>query len=316
MFMERRTLAGEPEEVESVEDRTLGREGIGVRIYRPKAKPGNRADALRAGLVYFHGGGWILGNLDTIDVPCRTLANASGRVLVSVDYRRAPEHKFPAALEDGFAATRETMKAAQEIGVDPARIGVGGDSAGGTLAAGVCLLARDLDRGLDPNRRSERLPRPLDCQLLIYPALDSACDSPSFDEFAEGFGLAAETMRYFWSQYLPDARPIRDPLASPLQADDLSALPGALIATAEYDVLRDEGEAYADKLRQAGVAVESIRFDGLIHGFLTLAGAIDRAQAASREIGAKLAESFGDRASARRRLVENESMIERSKDHS
>ena len=279
MFFERRALAGEPEEVESVEERML-EEGFAVRIYRPKAKPTDRQDSLRAGLVYFHGGGWLLGNLDTIDVPCRALANASGRVLISVDYRLAPEHKYPSALEDCFAATKWTMTHAEDLGIDPKRIGVGGDSAGGTLAIGVCLLARDREAG--------RLPHPLDFQLLIYPVLDPACDTQSYRDFAEGFGLTAETMRYFWKQYLSSADQALDPLAAPLRSEFID-LPRAFVATAEFDVLRDEGEAYVDALLFAGVPVDHLRFDGLIHGFLTLAGVIDRAKAATKEIGERLA---------------------------
>ena len=278
VFIGRQIFAGSPEEVESVENRTLPG-GIPVRVYRPVPKPTDTPGARRAGLVYFHGGGWLVGNLDTIDIPCRTLANSSGRVVISVDYRLAPEFKYPVPLDDCWAATKYAMTHADELGIDPKRLAVGGDSAGGNLAAAVCLRARD----------REPLPNPLDFQLLIYPVADAACDTGSYRDFAEGFGLSAVTMRYCWNCYLERPEQGNESLVSPLRAKNLSGLPPALVVLAEFDVLRDEGEAYAAKLREAGIRVEIQRFDGLIHGFLTLAGVVDRAKLATKQIGESLA---------------------------
>jgi acetyl esterase len=252
---------------------------ISVRAYRPDGMAPGPGPAL----VYFHGGGWVLGGLDTIDVTCRRLADVAKCVVVSVAYRLAPEHKFPIPVEDAYAATRHVAEHAEVFGVDRDRIAVGGDSAGGNLAAAVALLAR---------RRSG--PR-LAFQLLFYPVTNHAFDTPSYRAFAEGYLLTRRAMQWYWSQYLPRPEVGDDPAASPLRSrrDDLRGLPPALVVTAEFDPLRDEGEAYADHLRSAGVRVQSHRQDGLIHGFLQFGGVIDRAQTALDEAAVTLRAALG-----------------------
>ena len=258
--------------MDRVEDRTLG--GVATRIYDPGGPSPKPA------IVFLHGGGWVLGDLDTIDPVCRRLAVGSGCLVVSVDYRLAPEARFPAAVEDGFAATRAVAEEAEALGIDPARIAIGGDSSGGNLAASAALMARD--RGGPP----------LAFQLLLYPALDPTGASPSYGEFAEGYGLTAVRMRWFWDQYLARPEDARHPYAAPARAEDLSGLPPALILAAECDVLRDEAEAYAARLRDQGVAVELRRSAGLIHGFAHLAGLLDAGGRALDEAAATVGEAL------------------------
>jgi acetyl esterase len=241
-------LFGEPDPVRSVEDADA--DGVPVRVYRPE-------EGDLPALVYFHGGGWVVGSLDSHDALCRTLAARSGCALVAVDYRLAPEHRFPAALEDAWTATQW---AAQRF----PRLAVGGDSAGGTLAAVVALRARD--RGL-----------PLALQVLVYAATDFSFDTDSYREHGTGTNLTEEGMRWFWAQYLPDDAAGADPEASPLRAGDLAGVAPALVITAEYDPLRDEAEAYAARLEAVGVPVVLTRYDGLVHGFLRMPAVIDRA---------------------------------------
>jgi len=262
------------EAVARVEDRTLpGPAGpLPVRVYAPAGA----GPAPLPALVYFHGGGFVLCNLDSHDGTCRSLANAAGCAVVSVDYRLAPEHRFPAAPEDCYAATRFVAENAAAFGVDPRRLAIGGDSAGGNLTAVVALMARD--RG-GPELRF---------QLLIYPVTDCAFDTPSYRENGEGYFLTAQQMRWFWEHYLARAAQAADPYASPLRAEKLEGLPPGLVITAEYDPLRDEGEAYAARLREAGVAVTLSRYDGMIHGFFGMGAAIERARAAVAEAGAAL----------------------------
>jgi acetyl esterase len=254
-------LFGPTDPISSAEDRTLpGVAGpILVRIYRPLD-----ADGPLPVLLYFHGGGWVVGSLESHDAIGRALANRSGCLVVAVDYRLAPEHRFPAAVDDAWAATQWVAEHAAEIGADARRIAVGGDSAGGNLAAVVAIRARE--RGI-----------PLAFQLLIYPVMDYNLDSPSYLENAEGFYLTRDSMRWYWSQYLGDADGTH-PEASPLRAADLRNLPPALLITCEYDPLRDEGEAYAERLRAAGVAVTTHRYDGLVHGVIRMPAIIDRAR--------------------------------------
>jgi acetyl esterase len=226
-------------------------------------------------LVYFHGGGWTIGDLDTQDGPCRFLAAHSGVAVLSVDYRLAPEHPFPAAVEDALAAFRWAAESAAEIDVDPARIAVGGDSAGGNLAAAVSLLARGDN------------PRPA-MQALIYPVTDATGGGPSRDLFAAGFMLTKADMEWFERHYLPEASMREDPRVSVLRAGDLSGLPPAYVATAGFDPLRDEGEAYAERMRAAGVSVALRRHPGLIHGFANMTAVSRSARAAMLELAGAL----------------------------
>ncbi len=261
-----------PQAVFRVENRAIpGADGdITVRIYTPKSS------APLPVLVYFHGGGWVLGDLDAADPICRYLANGAECVVVSADYRLAPEHRFPAAAEDAFAATRWVALNAAGIGGDPDRIAVAGDSAGGNLAAAVALVARD---------RGEPV---LAYQLLIYPVTQYGFDSESYRQYERGYGLSKDDMVWFWDRYLPHAADGKNPYASPLLAKSLKDLPPALIVTAECDVLRDEAEAYAARLQEAGVPVRLWRYDGMIHNFLGLAPVVDRGKQALAEIAGQL----------------------------
>ncbi len=275
MFRAMRALAGPPDPIAGSEDRVLP-PSIPVRVYTPaEGGPG-----LRPALVFFHGGGWVLGDIETVDNLCRRLANASGCVVVSVDYRLAPEAKFPAPLEDCFEAVWQVADEAPSFGIDRSRIAVGGDSAGANLAAAVALKFRD------------RGDLPLAFQLLIYPIVDFSFDTPSYRENAEGFGLTRAMMVWYWDQYLASPEDGRSPLASPLRAPDLSGLPPSLVITAGYDVLRDEGEAYAARLKEAGVPVEHRRYDGMIHGVLQMADAFAQGRAAILEAGRALREAM------------------------
>ena len=224
-------------------------------------------------LLFLHGGGWVTGDLDSHDAVSRALANASGCKVVAIAYRLAPEHKFPAALLDAYAALRWLAEHAAELGVDPRRIAISGDSAGGNLAAAVSLMARD--RGGPA----------LAFQVLVYPVAQHAFDSPSYLEYADGHLLTREGMRWYWNHYLPDTAAGLDPLASPLLAPDLRGLPPALVITAECDPLCDESEAYAKRLAQAGVAVEYKRYDGMIHAFFSLGHVLDDGRAAVAHAG-------------------------------
>jgi acetyl esterase len=239
---------------------------IPVRVYRPA--PQGELPVL----VYFHGGGWAICSLETHDATCRQLANDAGCAVVSVDYRLAPEHRFPAAPEDCFAALEWVAKNAAAIGADASRIAIGGDSAGGNLTAAVALMARD--------RSGPRLCH----QLMVYPVTDHSFDTPSYRENAAGPLLTRDTMRAFWKLYLARDADGANPYASPLRAADLSGLPPAHVVTAEYDPLRDEGEAYGRRLAAAGVPTLVRRYDGMIHGFLGFTEAIDCAREAMADV--------------------------------
>jgi acetyl esterase len=221
--------------------------GLSVRIHRP-------VDATGAGLVFFHGGGWVLGSIDTHDRQCRQLAAGSGATVFSVEYRLAPEHPFPAAFDDAVAVTTEILASAESFAVAPTRLGVGGDSAGANLAAGAALACRTLDI---PDLRA---------QLLVYPALDAAMSSASFVENANAPFLGAAEMAWFYDLYQGEAK-LEDWRLSPLRAADLGGLPPTLVVTAEYDPLRDEGEAFAHALATAGTPATSVRYLGVTHGF-------------------------------------------------
>jgi acetyl esterase/lipase len=238
---------------------------IPLRLYRPA---GVEAAARLPVLVYFHGGGWVIGDLDTHDVLCRQLTSEAGVSVVSVDYRMAPEHKFPAAVDDSWAATRWVVGHADELKVDAARLAVAGDSAGGNLAAVVALLARD------QGGPAIRL------QVLNYPVTDCNMETGSYREFADGFLLTRVSMQWFFDHYFKTPADAADWRASPLRAPSLAGLPPALIITAGFDPLRDEGEAYAARLRQAGVSVDAVCFGGMIHGFLPMGRLISTANRA------------------------------------
>lgn len=268
-------LQGDPVEVASVLNRTVpGPAGeIPVRVYTPAGETPLPV------VVYFHGGGWVIGDLEVVDRPCRLLASAAGVVVVSVDYRLAPEHRYPAAFDDCYAATVWVAEHAAELGGDPGRLAVAGDSAGGNLAAAVALAARD--RG-GPT---------LSAQLLLYPVTDFNFDTESYRENREGYLLTKAGMIWFWGHYLGAQALDKDPYACPLRADNLAGLPPAYVASSEYDPLRDEGEAYATRLREAGVAVTARRFDGMLHGFFwtlaatpSAAGVVDDLVAALRAL--------------------------------
>ncbi len=263
--------------VARVEDRRIpGPRGeIPIRLYAPtSARP-------LPVMLQFHGGGWVILNLDTHQTICRNLALAASCMVVSVDYRLAPEHRFPAAVEDCYAALQWVAAHAGEIGADAARIGVMGDSAGGNLAAAVSLMARD------------RKGPGLALQVLTYPALDPACDTPSCKENAEGYLLTLADMHYFWGHYLGPDGDRESPYASPSRASDLRGLPPALVQTAEFDPLRDEGEAYARRLQQAGVPTTLTRYDGQIHGFVLLSHLLDDGRRGEEEITRHARRAFG-----------------------
>jgi acetyl esterase len=236
-------------------------------------------------ILFFHGGGWVVGDIETYDRFCRSLTNATACLVVSVDYRLAPEYRFPAAVEDCYAATRWITDHAVDVGGDATRVVVAGDSAGGNLAAVVCLIARD--KGYPT----------LAYQLLMYPITDLGMDTQSYSANAEGYLLTRSDMIWFKGHYLRQNEDCRSPYASPLLASDHAGLPPALVVTAEYDPLRDEGEAYAHKLRIAGVPTRVRRYDGMIHGFLELEDLIDGAKTAMQEIGREVQQHFAPRKS-------------------
>jgi acetyl esterase len=240
---------------------------IPARLYVPHPK----AESPRPLLVYCHGGGWVIGDLDTHDSPCRFLAAHSGAAVMAVDYRLAPEHPFPAAVEDAFAAYAWASANADRLGTDPARIAVGGDSAGANLATVVCLMARDQDA-----------PPPA-LQLLVYPVTATGRELPSRRSFAEGFLLTRRDMAYYEDHYLPPGIDRDDPRVSVLRAPDLSGLPPAYLVTAGFDPLRDEGEAYAQRLREAGVRVALRRHPSLVHSFVNFTAICPTARAAVLE---------------------------------
>jgi acetyl esterase len=253
-------LGGPGPALPRVEDRTVPGPGgdVAVRVYEP-----GTGKAPRPFVMWFHGGGMVIGSVAEHDGFCRALADASGAIVVSVEYRLAPENRYPAAVEDCYAATAWVREHGAELGGDPRRLAVGGDSAGGNLAAVTALLAR------------ERKGPPLLLQILVYPMLDSSLSHPSMRELGEGHLLTSRAVAWFWGHYLGDDGDGRDPIASPEFADDLAGLPPALVITAEYDPLRDEGEAYALRLEQAGVPLTASRYSGQLHSFATMGALFD-----------------------------------------
>lgn len=267
-YRERRFFS-QPEapQVESVTDiQADGPHGaIPLRSYRPL---GSNADTALPVLVYYHGGGWVIGDLDTHDTLCREIANASGCAVVAVDYRMAPEHPFPAAVDDCIAATYWVHRNAHRLALDATHLAVGGDSAGGNLAAVVALAARDAGD------------LPIQFQLLIYPATDARRTAASHDTNGQGYLLTRDTVTYFHDHYISDPEHDTDWRASPLLRDNLTQLPSALVLTAGYDPLRDEGLAYSQRLSEAGNRTTHICFKRQIHGFITMGKVIDEANAA------------------------------------
>ena len=270
-------VAGDPPTGVEVQNGTIPGPGgeMPMRLYRPQDIEGPLPI-----LVYFHGGGYVIGDLDTHDIPCRRLCLSAGCLVVSVDYRLAPEHPFPASADDAWAATRWVVDHATDLGGDPSRVAVGGDSAGGNLAAVVCHLAK-----------REGAPA-LVYQLLIYPAMDATSSMPSHETLGHGYRLTKELMGWFMRHYFKEGGDRRQLVASPLFADDFAELAPALVLTAGYDPLRDEGRAYADKLRAAGVSTEFIEYEGMIHGFITMGGVVDAATEALQQCGAALRKAF------------------------
>jgi acetyl esterase len=271
------TREGAPEPVASVEDRRIPGPGgdIPIRIYKPQGEGPFPA------LVFFHGGGWVLGSIDSHDPVCRSLTNLTPCTVISVEYRLAPEHKFPAAVEDAYAATKWIAEHAADLDIDPERLAVGGDSAGGNLSAVITHLAKE-QGGPD-----------LSYQVLIYPATDSDTVSASKETLgADDFILNETWMRWFDNHYLNSEEDHRHPQASPMFYEDFTGLPPALVITAEMDPLRDEGEAYAEKLKAAGVPVVCTRYDGMVHGFFSMDNVLEQAQAAHREVASALRTAF------------------------
>jgi len=272
-LMEQLAAAAPPgEPVASVEDRSVPGPGgaIPVRVYRPAG------DVPPPVVVFFHGGGWTIGSIQGHDATCRALANRSGCVVVSVGYRLGPEHWFPAGVEDADAATRWVAQHAAELGGRTGPIGVAGDSAGGNLAAVVSLLARD--RGVPA----------IGHQLLVYPATDARDDWPSYRENGEGYFLTLRDMQWFVSHYLNDDAERDDFRMSPLRAESHAGLPPAFVVTAEFDPLRDEGNAYAERLRAAGVPATLRCYQGMIHGFWSMAAMLDRGREAMDDAAAEV----------------------------
>lgn len=268
-----------PENVFRWEQRSIpGPEGeIPVRVYVPREAA---AGELLPVLVYYHGGGFVIGSLDSYDSLCRAIANRADCIVVSVDYRLAPEHKFPAAVDDCCAALDWVEAMAEELGGDPDRIAIGGDSAGGNLAAVTAINARDNDGP------------PLVLQVLIYPVLGGAPETASHHDFAVGYLLTRKNILWFYDHYLNDEAELSDPRFAPLLADDLSGLPPTLLIVAGYDPLCDEGLAYGARLKEAGVTVDLARYPGMTHGFVTMSDPIDKGKEAIDQIARALRQAF------------------------
>lgn len=271
----RKVLQPPPEDVAEIRDLTAPGPASDIRLRVYRANGTTPADKLPA-LIYYHGGGWLLGDLDSHDGVCRRFANAARCCVVSVDYRMAPEHKFPAPVDDCVAATQWTVTQADALGIDPARVAVGGDSAGGNLAAVMALLARD---GTLP---------PLTFQLLIYPATDMMMTTVSSQTITDGVPLTSKTMRWFIDHYMRGDGDERDWRASPLRAADLSGTAQALVLTCAHDPLCDEGIAYARRLEREGVRVTHLHFSDQIHGFMSMGRIIRAADVAIDMMGAVL----------------------------
>ncbi|MBB6407176.1 alpha/beta hydrolase [Arthrobacter sp. AZCC_0090] len=260
--------------------------GPRVRIYRPDA------DGLFPVIVFLHGGGWVMGDLDMHDATCRKLANGVGAVVLNVDYRLAPEHPYPAALEDAIAATQWIHEHAREYGGDPQRLVLAGTSAGGNLAVAVSLKLRDAG-GIKPR-----------LQVLIYPVIDSDMQTGSHREYATGYSLEHRQMQWFLAQYVPDESLRRHPFISPAHATSLAGLPATITITAECDPLRDEAEQFAARLRRDGVPSELTRYDGQIHGFIGMYGIVEDADLAIEKLCRDIAVYVGGSDEGKRGCLE------------
>jgi acetyl esterase len=262
--------------VEKVQDTVVAAEGraIPIRIYTPKGQSPFGA------LIYFHGGGWVVGSIENADGTARHLACGAGSVVISVGYRLAPEHKFPAAVEDGYAAACWTAAHAKNIDVNPDKIAIGGASAGGNLAAAIALVARD--RGAPYFVH----------QSLIYPIIERNFETRSYAENAHGPFLTRAMMEWYWKLYVSNESDAQNPYAAPILAADLRGLPPAFIITAEYDPLRDEGRAYADRLREAEVPVVYANYEGMIHGFFNMWSSVEHGRVAIAEVCRELRKVF------------------------
>ncbi|MFD3557126.1 alpha/beta hydrolase fold domain-containing protein [Streptomyces goshikiensis] len=275
------TLAGDPEPVSSVHDTVAAAEGVEVpvRVYTPAGV--SRSGRLPV-TVFFHGGGWVLGDLDSQDHIARIMANRSGTIVVSVDYRLAPEHRFPAAIEDAWAALTWVAANAESFGGDGQNIAVFGESAGGNLAAALAQEAR--------RRGGPRIA----LQVLAYPAVDRFDDSPSMYENVAGPLLTRAWLEWFWGLYLTTPDEGGDPRVSPARADDLAGLPPAVIVTAEHDPLRDQGDRYAQRLADAGVPVQHLPVRGAIHAFFSFTGSVQLSRDVLNQLGDTVAAAFND----------------------
>ncbi len=264
---DKRLPSSHNEALAEVSDRVIPGSGpdIKVRVYRPNA------DGLLPALVYFHGGGFVLGDLDSHDNLCRALSSRLGALVVAVDYRRAPEAKFPAAIDDSWAAVKWVAEHRHELAIDPSRLVVGGDSAGGNLAANVCLRARDNGGPAIAH------------QLLFYPVCDNDLNRDSYRKMGRGYLLETDMMRWFWAQYMTSPEDADKPYCCPLKATDLSNLPAATLVVGGYDPLKDEGLAYAERLRGAGISVRSLIYPGAIHGFMSFIGMLQLSDQALNE---------------------------------
>ena len=273
-----KVFSGTPEPVGSIEYLFIPgpTADLPVWIYRPQKK----LDGLHPALVYFHGSGWVVSNIETADSFSRALANRTGCVIIAVNYQKAPEHKFPQPFDDCYSATEWVFDHAKELCIDSTRIGLLGDSAGGNLAAAVALKARD------QNGPAIKL------QLLVYPAVSFSWDTPSYIQNAEGYGLQRAGMIYFWNHYMKQPSDAMNPYFSPLSATDHSNLPAAFIVAAEYDPLCDDARNYARRLEESGVRVTFSLYQGMIHGFLWMAGIFDQSRALLDELAGQVKKEF------------------------
>ncbi|WP_345845434.1 alpha/beta hydrolase [Shewanella algae] len=264
-----------PEEMAAVEHRFIPgpTADLPVRIYRPK-----HSEQPQPALIYFHGSGWMVSNIEINDPFSRALAKSCGVVVIAVNYQKAPEHKFPIPMDDCYAATLWVFKHAERLGLDPKRIGIFGDSAGANLAAAVALRCRDEDSA------------DLACQVLVYPPVQYGWHTASAEKYATGFLLHKDSMKYYWNHYLRSPADAIHPYCSPLLATDHSNLPTTLLYCAECDPLCDDSRLYADKLATSGVAVHYQRYPGTIHGFIKMLGVFDQADEFQRDVGAQVRE--------------------------